>query len=714
MMRRASLLLCVVIGLAGIAAAETSEEVFPQSVASGDPRPTSVVLWTRVVSPLDVDPIVVTLNVATDAAFQSIVHTRQVEVNEMYDGVVKVLVDGLMPYTTYYYRFSHGEWMTRVGRTSTAPTPDMDVDASFAVIYCQDYIDRYYNSLVKLLRDYDEDLDFVVHLGDYIYETTDGSDGFPPQTSRDIVFEDLEGALMIGTPDAPAYAAASIDNYRQIYRIYRSDPVMQQVHERWPMIVIWDDHEYSNDHWGATATYFNGRFNEYNPIRRQNAEQAFFEWVPIEVGLGNDGLLDINAAILYPNTMIYRDFMFGSNLHLIMTDGRTFRPDHLIPEDAFPGAIPVDQQRLIEVLPIFGLDFEDVGANFDPYVNMDALAAFLPILRQTATLIAANLYASLNPALDLTTAVAIADNALSGNQSATFINALFEAFGLDPPFSNQVLAVLPRGISYQIMGKILPYSSAGARTQVLHDPFNIYAAHLYLMDPAYQEVYGGQQTAWIQGTVIASPATWRVLGQSVMMTPLVIDFTHPLIAPNLPPGFPPELQTRLGLNLEDFNGFPQKRFEMISLLKVKPNSVVISGDIHATYVTDHTDGVYEFTPPSVSSGTLGAAVLGRIASDPILGQFPGLEQLVAAMDLLILISSLNDELVSPSDIVWANNWAHGFMVMTATSESLNTLIYEIPYTQVGRSYYDNPAALDPLFTILPFTVLGDGTLITPF
>ena len=78
-------------------------------MASGDPRPNSVVLWTFLASPLDVSPLVVTLEVATDDAFAEIVYTRQIEVNEMYDGAVKVVVDGLEPYMTYYYQFTHGD-----------------------------------------------------------------------------------------------------------------------------------------------------------------------------------------------------------------------------------------------------------------------------------------------------------------------------------------------------------------------------------------------------------------------------------------------------------------------------------------------------------------------------------------------------------------------------------------------------------------------------
>jgi len=702
-MRKSILVTVLMISMAGLVTAETSEEVFPYSVASGDPRPTSVVLWTYLASPLDVTPLVVTLDVATDMDFTDVVLTRDIEVDEMYGGAVKVLATGLMPYSTYYYRFTHGEWMTHVGRTRTAPTPEMNIDPKFAVVYCQDFIDRYYNAYAELLTKFDEDIDFVVNLGDYIYESTGGSDDTAPQTDRTITFEDLDGVVA----DGEFMAAGSLANYRTIYRTYHSDPELQRVHERWPMIVIWDDHEFSNDHWGATATYTNGRMDEYEPDRRRNAEQAFFEWVPIEVGLGDDGTLDINAGILYPNSRIYRDFIYGANLDLVMTDGRTYRPDHLVPEDAFPGAIAVDAQGLIELLG--DLVYDQVKSNFDPYVDMDLLGAALPILKQTATIIASQLYLAENPALGQIGAVAAANEALSGLQSATFINLLFQGAGLPAPFSPQVLQMLPRGVSFLIIGKTGIYSSAGSRLMVIHDTFNLYAAYMYVKTGgAAQEVYGLEQTAWIWGTLTQSPATWKVLSQSVMMTPLVIDFTNPFISALLPADFPDIYRTRLGINVEDFNGFPQKRLEMLGILGVVPNSVAISGDIHSTFVTDHTNGVFEFTGPCISSATLGDAVLRVISSDPILGQIPGLEGLAAYLGLLLQVSSLDDVNVSPSDIKYVTTNSHGFMIMQATPDALHAVMYEIPSSEIGTNHYDDPE-LDDLFSVMPFT-LQNGEL----
>ena len=97
------------------------------------------------------------------------------------------------------------------------------------------------------------------------------------------------------------------------------------------------------------------------------------------------------------------------------------------------------------------------------------------------------------------------------------------------------------------------------------------------------------------------------------------------------------------------------------------------------------------------------------ATDPILSQIPGIEFLIAQFDLLFTVSAM-DPTVSTSDIVYTNNFVHGFMVMEAMAESLTATVYEIPYTEVGTSYYDDPEALDALFNVLRFTV-QDGVLI---
>ena len=142
------------------------------------------------------------------------------------------------------------------------------------------------------------------------------------------------------------YAAQSLSNYRDIYKTLRADPIIQKVHERYPFINIWDDHEFSNDCWGSNATYEDGRRTEKQDDRRRNAEQAFFEFLPIDTaGTAGEGSIDVDAEPSYPDTHIYRDFEFGKHVKLIVTDYRTYRPDHLIPEDGYPGTVVMDERR---------------------------------------------------------------------------------------------------------------------------------------------------------------------------------------------------------------------------------------------------------------------------------------------------------------------------------------------------------------------------------
>ena len=236
----------------------------------------------------------------------------------------------------------------------------------FAFGGCEDALGRYYNSYWSLLN---QPLDFVAFIGDYIYETS-GDPSFQNTPGRGLTFTDTAGAIRRGSGAGTFYAAASMSNYRELYRFYRSDPVLQSVYERFPFVHIWDDHEYSDDCWGATATYTNGLRNEFNVQRRRNAEHVFFEYIGIDDGSLAGGALDPAAKPVYPDARIYRDFRFGANLHLLLTDYRSFRPDHLISEDAFPGTVAVDRGALTLLLGASGAPYDAVKASFSPYIDL--------------------------------------------------------------------------------------------------------------------------------------------------------------------------------------------------------------------------------------------------------------------------------------------------------------------------------------------------------
>ena len=696
-----------------VPAAAGAGVTYPQGVASGDPRPDSVVLWTRVEDPEaapDTD-LAVTVEVATDPAFAGVVWSRTVTAEASHDRCVKVRVEGLAPDTVYWYRFRCGAKTSRTGRTRTAPAPDSERLVRFAVLNCQDFVGRYYNSLLKLLRDHPDDLDFLVHLGDSVYETTGDPSFQTPDPGRRLEFRDLDGAILLGDAEHPYHAAASLANYRTLHRTHRSDPVLQDLYARYPVIAIWDDHEFSNDSWGATAVYTNGRRDEYDPQRRRNAETAFFEFTPTEVGIGPDGTLRVDDAILYPNTRIYREFRFGRTLHLVLADYRTHRPDHLVPEDAFPGAIAVTQPELEALLGAEG--FAAVREGLDPYLDLDlfALTAMggANIARQTATAVLAQAYLAENPELDLSAALERARSALEGPVSATYLNLLFQAAGLEPPVPAPVMASLPRGLSYLFVGKRSLYASTGSRYLVLTDAYRLLAAaRAAATGGASEDVYGPQQMAWLQGALLGQPATWNVLASSTSLAPVVLDFTNPALGALLPPGFPEVFRNRLTLNVDQWDGLPTMREVLLGLLRTVPNAVVISGDIHAGFVTDH-GGVYEFTAPAVSSNTLQGEVLETARTVPGLGDLPELPALVQGLDTLLMVSAQDDEHVSPSDLLAAMTWANGYTVLEAGPEAFRAVYTLLPAETALRSLYDQPAALDALATVRTFEI-HDGAL----
>jgi alkaline phosphatase D len=295
--------------------------VFPQGLASGDPSPSSVILWTRVEPPAGGGPVEVDYEVATDEAFEDVVATGSLSVSDSTDHTLRIRLTALEPYTTYHYRFVALGVQSIAGRTKTAPLPDADVSPRFAFASCQDYVGRFYHSYKALLAD--GPVDFVVFLGDYIYET-DGDPSFQTESAERKV--ELPDGLDIG---GGTKAALTLADYRTLYRIYRSDPDIQAVHAQAPFVCIWDDHEFANDCWRDHATDFNDeRGDEKSPERRLAANRAWLEYQPADVG---DDPADLR---------IYRTLRYGKHVELVLTDQRSYRDDHVIPEGALPSDKP--------------------------------------------------------------------------------------------------------------------------------------------------------------------------------------------------------------------------------------------------------------------------------------------------------------------------------------------------------------------------------------
>lgn len=350
--------------------------VFPQGVASGDPRPNSVVLWTRAVAAADDMAVVpVRLEVASDGDFATPVVDMQLTAALESDHTVRVLVTSLSANTTYYYRFTAGADQA-VGRTRTAPAATDDVQVNLAWVSCQDYQSGQYGAYAQMLVDdmaraEADQIHFVMHVGDAIYETIDD----PSQRALDANFEYLtlknaDGSDRIplpfpsggGTNKAGAKFARTVDDYRHLYKTVFADVNIQAARARWPFIYTWDDHEFSNDYWQSQANYIDGvSTDEPSQTRKYNANHAWFEYIPAHLS-GAPGVEGVtqNAKDFTPATVtdapfttpdatnfvdepnnaaavgsmtIYRSLRWGKHVELVMTDERSYRSDHAIPEE---------------------------------------------------------------------------------------------------------------------------------------------------------------------------------------------------------------------------------------------------------------------------------------------------------------------------------------------------------------------------------------------
>ncbi|OUD13262.1 alkaline phosphatase D family protein [Thioflexithrix psekupsensis] len=673
---------------------------FPQSVASGDPKPSSVILWTRVQdSDLQITQrdALLHLQVAKDTAFKNIV-VEQADLNAeaAHNHCIKVKLTNLQPYTTYYYRFLYSKnnvrYHSNTGRTKTAPAPNENIAVRFAVLNCQDYVGRYYNSLAWLLAQTEEP-DFVVYVGDYIYETSGDPSFQRTGSTRTVNFSKPEEAIALGSGETTFFAAASLSNYRDLYHIYRGDAMLQKVHERFPMVAIWDDHEYSDDCYGATATYHNEIKAENTPERRQNAEQVFFEYMPIDdedVGLTQAFTTPINK--LFPYTRLYRDLQFGQNLHLLLTDYRSFRPDHLIPEDGFPGSVVMDKEALITV---FNLQSPGNGAAiyaaqkalFGPYVDMQSApweayqAAFVPILTQSF----------MNDGLTQQTATAKATQIVMGKLSAFVFNQLVSQYnqavagGLIA--GSQIAAIddatyasLDTGIAYLHLGKQASFTEFGARYGVVKSTFDLYAAYRYVQQRQIgqraEDVFGATQENWLWQKIQTSPAKFVALASSVSTATLGWDFSNNTAIPEA-------FRTAFYLNVDHWDGFPNKRKELLAQLRQRGNAFLFAGDIHSAYVVDH-DGVADFTSPAISSGTFfefGQDAVKALGSAFTVEQQASLQALLTT-DFEQLMQSFSPNLK------FADTRQHGFIMLQVDATQVQATFHLLPSELVNAAYYE--------------------------
>lgn len=296
-MKLLTLLICL-LQLSSITAQHGTKSVKPclapfyHGVASGDPLSDRVIIWTRYTpDSLQSGQQIVEWKIAKDTLFSIGLQNGVVITDETMDYTVKVDPTGLTPNTTYYYQFKANNQVSVIGRTRTATSGDCD-SLRFAVVSCANYEAGHFNVFRNLKER--NDFDAVICLGDYIYEYESG--GYAPNAN-------------VNKQWMPANEIITLLDYRARYSTYRLDDDLRDLHQQFPFIVVWDDHETANDAWMNGAQ--NHQVNEGNySTRKQAAKQAFFEWLPIRV----TGVSD--------NYQIFREIKYGDLVDLIMLDTR--------------------------------------------------------------------------------------------------------------------------------------------------------------------------------------------------------------------------------------------------------------------------------------------------------------------------------------------------------------------------------------------------------
>ncbi len=260
-------------------------EPFYHGVASGDPTTDGVIIWTRL-TPDAPGTYSVDWEMSTDTMFTTIAASGTFSTDASRDYTVKVDVNGLAAGQTYYYRFFESGRRSITGRTKTLPTGSVS-QLRFGVASCNNYQGGFFSAFGRLSER--NDLDAIIHLGDFIYEYADGEYGSAP--GRNIL---------------PLNEILDISDYRMRYGYYRLDDDLRRAMQQHPFIFVWDDHEVANDAWENGAQNHNAGEGLY-ATRKAEATQAYFEWCPIR----DNG-----------TQRIYRDFEFGDLMHLSMLDTR--------------------------------------------------------------------------------------------------------------------------------------------------------------------------------------------------------------------------------------------------------------------------------------------------------------------------------------------------------------------------------------------------------
>jgi alkaline phosphatase D len=304
-----------------------TDDPFTLGVASGDPLPGSVLLWTRL-APAPYQPdggmpaerVTVHWELAHDERFRRIARRGTATAHPEFQHTVHVEVGNLDADRVFYYRFRAGDWISETGRTRTAPLPGSTVDAlTLAAVSCQAYHDGYFTSYAHLAAD---DVDVVFHLGDYLYEYAVNSVG----GTRNYTDRTLPALFNRET--------VTLEDYRLRYALYKTDPDLRAAHAAHPFVVTWDDHETENNY--ADDTPENSVPPEEFLLRRASAYRAYWEHQPLRSPQQPSG----------PDMQLYRRLHWGRLAQFDVLDTRQYRSNQVQGDGAkVPGPEVDDPSR---------------------------------------------------------------------------------------------------------------------------------------------------------------------------------------------------------------------------------------------------------------------------------------------------------------------------------------------------------------------------------
>lgn len=301
------------------AAARLRGGSFADGVMSGDPATNSAMLWTRVDDVENAGSVA--LEVATDSAFRKVVASKSIKTSAATNHAVKATVKGLKPHEQYFYRFATRDEDSPVGRFRTAPPADSNEPVRFAFFSCADYTHGWYNAYEHMA---DQDLDFVVCLGDYIYDET-----YHSKRDGTGVRDDRIGRTPQAGYDSVLRAAHTLGDYRKKYSLYRSDRSLREVHAKFPLMILWDDHEVQNNYAGGEEDGGLPANEQFSRKRQRAGYRAFFENMPIAVR-GN---------------RLYRGVRYGKNAEIFAMDQRQYRADQPCDDAVSPPCEEWNQPR---------------------------------------------------------------------------------------------------------------------------------------------------------------------------------------------------------------------------------------------------------------------------------------------------------------------------------------------------------------------------------